>query len=66
VFPQFVGEVMNWIDFMAIAPFYISIFADEFVDLRFLRVVRSLPGPAGVESRVRQLTHTIHPGLRYD
>lgn len=40
VFPQFVGEVMNWIDFMAIAPFYISIFADEFVDLRFLRVIR--------------------------
>eukprot|EP01043_Picozoa_sp_COSAG02_P054608 COSAG02_NODE_6209_length_3724_cov_44.732690_3_plen_479_part_00 len=47
----FVGDPMNWVDFLAIFPFYVKFVADDFLDLRFLRVVRlarvlrSIPSP---------------------
>ena len=34
------GDLMNWVDFLAIAPFYISLAVPEMIDLRFLRVIR--------------------------
>ena len=39
-FKDFVGDAMNWIDFMAIFPFYVRLVIPNFVDLRFLRVIR--------------------------
>ena len=33
-------DPMNWIDFLAIAPFYLGMMFAGFVDLRFLRVTR--------------------------
>ena len=38
-FDTFIGDAMNWIDFAAIAPFYIRIVV-EVPDLRFFRVIR--------------------------
>ena len=37
---EFVGDPMNWIDFLAIFPFYVRQIWSNFVDLRFLRVIR--------------------------
>jgi hypothetical protein len=37
---DFFGEFMNWIDFLAIAPFYVRIAFPGFADLRFLRIMR--------------------------
>lgn len=48
---SFACDPMNWIDFFAIFPFYIKFVLDDFVDLRFLRVIRlarvlrSIPSP---------------------
>ena len=47
----FVRDAMNWVDFFAILPFYVKFVYDDFVDLRFLRVIRlsrvlrSIPSP---------------------
>lgn len=48
---SFATDPMNWVDFFAIFPFYIKFFVQDFLDLRFLRVVRlarvlrSIPSP---------------------
>lgn len=34
------GVAMNWIDFVAIAPFYLSLMLPDMLDLRFVRVIR--------------------------
>jgi hypothetical protein len=31
---------MNWVDFLAISPFYISLAVPGMIDLRFVRVIR--------------------------
>lgn len=36
----FIGDGMNWIDFLAIFPFYVRLVWADFFDLRFLRVIR--------------------------
>jgi len=36
----FFGDGMNWIDFLAIFPFYVKLVWTDFFDLRFLRVIR--------------------------
>jgi hypothetical protein len=48
---EFFADVMNWIDFIAIFPFYVKLIDANFVDLRFFRVIRlarvlrSIPSP---------------------
>ena len=37
---EFRADPMNWIDVGAILPFYIQFILDNFIDLRFLRVIR--------------------------
>jgi hypothetical protein len=37
---RWLSDPMNWVDFLAIAPFYIRRFAPGMIDLRFLRIVR--------------------------
>ena len=37
---EFVNDMMNWIDFLAIFPFYIRLIFPGMFDLRFLRVIR--------------------------
>jgi len=36
----FVNDPMNWVDVLAIAPFYLKLIIGSFIDLRFMRVVR--------------------------
>jgi len=38
--PEFFNDAMNYIDFLAIFPFYVRLVFEDFFDLRFLRVVR--------------------------
>ena len=37
---RWLHDPMNWVDFLAIAPFYVRKFATGMVDLRFLRIIR--------------------------
>jgi len=47
----FITDAMNWVDFFAIFPFYVKMMTDDFLDMRFLRVIRlsrvlrSIPSP---------------------
>jgi hypothetical protein len=40
VFSLFYKDLMNWVDLMAILPFYLKIAFDETMDLRYMRVIR--------------------------
>lgn len=37
---KFVKDLMNWVDVIAIAPFFVALVFDDFPDLRFVRVIR--------------------------
>lgn len=37
---KWLKDPMNWVDFLAISPFFVSLVFPGFVDLRFLRVIR--------------------------
>lgn len=39
-FKDFYTDPMNYVDFFAISPFYLSLILDDLVDLRFMRVLR--------------------------
>lgn len=39
-FKKWAKDPMNWVDFLAVSPFYISLAVPGMIDLRFVRVIR--------------------------